>query len=171
MYSITQRANTIICFGGMVLFGVLLLNVLSRAFFPNHVDVDIKLNSVTRLNKRNSIEYAEVHFDLQTDLRPLFNWNTKMLFLYVVAEYQTKQNVISQEVLWDHILMDKEKANIDVKNIFKYYLVDQGLGLRNNTINLTFNYNVIPISGLLTRHKDGSHQFKLNDRYLLDKYY
>ena len=42
--------------------------------------------------KRNDLGFC--NFDLETDLTPLFNWNVKMLFLYLTAEYETKQNVI-----------------------------------------------------------------------------
>eukprot|EP01132_Coremiostelium_polycephalum_P003669 gene3669-4569_t len=129
MHSLSNRANTIICFGGMVLFGVLLLNIASRAFFPDHINVDLKLNQVARFNRKGPIEFAQVFVDLKTDLTPLFNWNTKMLFIYITAEYSTKENPISQVVLYDRIITDKEKADIDDRGLIKYYLVDQGLGL------------------------------------------
>lgn len=41
--------------------------------------------------KKNDLGFF--NFDLNTDLTPLFNWNVKMLFLYLTAEYETKQNV------------------------------------------------------------------------------
>ena len=41
--------------------------------------------------KKNDLGF--LNFDLDVDLEPLFNWNVKQLFLYLTAEYQTKQNV------------------------------------------------------------------------------
>jgi signal peptidase complex subunit 3 len=41
--------------------------------------------------KKNDLGFF--NFDLDVDLEPLFNWNVKQLFLYLTAEYQTKQNV------------------------------------------------------------------------------
>ena len=38
---------------------------------------------------------------LDPDLTPLFNWNTKQLFLYVSAEYETQQGVSPARIL-DH---------------------------------------------------------------------
>jgi signal peptidase complex subunit 3 len=32
-------------------------------------------------------EYAHIRFDLDADLSPLFNWNTKQVFAYVSVEY------------------------------------------------------------------------------------
>lgn len=42
--------------------------------------------------KKNDLGFF--NFDLDVDLAPLFNWNVKQLFLYLTAEYTTKQNVI-----------------------------------------------------------------------------
>jgi signal peptidase complex subunit 3 len=36
-------------------------------------------------------EYAHIRFDLDADLSPLFNWNTKQVFVYLSAEYPTQQ--------------------------------------------------------------------------------
>lgn len=35
-------------------------------------------------------------FDLKTDLTDIFNWNVKQLFMYLTAEYVTKNNVLNQ---------------------------------------------------------------------------
>jgi len=37
-----------------------------------------------------------MHFDLNADLTPVFNWNVKQLFVYLVAEYKTKNNQVNQ---------------------------------------------------------------------------
>ena len=41
--------------------------------------------------KKNDLGF--LNFDLNVDLEPLFNWNVKQLFLYLTAEYETKQHV------------------------------------------------------------------------------
>ncbi len=35
-------------------------------------------------------------FDLQADLNPLFNWNAKQLFVFLMAEYETADNKLNQ---------------------------------------------------------------------------
>jgi signal peptidase complex subunit 3 len=35
-------------------------------------------------------------FDLQADLNPLFNWNAKQLFVFLIAEYETADNKLNQ---------------------------------------------------------------------------
>lgn len=70
-------------------------------------------------------------FDLKADLNRLFNWNVKELFLYLTAEYKTKDNELNQVVLWDKILLRGENALLDYKNVnTKYYFWDDGNGLR-----------------------------------------
>lgn len=38
-------------------------------------------------------ENSKLIFDLESDLTPLFNWNTKQVFVYLTAEYPGKSNV------------------------------------------------------------------------------
>lgn len=35
-------------------------------------------------------------FDLQADLNPLFNWNAKQLFIFLMAEYESFDNKLNQ---------------------------------------------------------------------------
>ena len=53
--------------------------------------------------KKNDLGFF--NFDLETDLEPLFNWNVKQLFLYLTAEYVTKENVKKKYFLLDKILL------------------------------------------------------------------
>lgn len=54
-------------------------------------------------------EYAQLRFDLDADLTPLFNWNTKQLFVYVYASYSSSDKANSQlppseAIIWDSII-------------------------------------------------------------------
>lgn len=42
-------------------------------------------------------------FSVKVDFSKVFNWNVKQVFLYLVAEYQTKQNVSVNVLL--HVLI------------------------------------------------------------------
>ena len=53
-------------------------------------------------------------FDMSADVRGLFTWNTKLVFLYVTAEYQTELNALNQIVIWDYIIEDVEHAELTV---------------------------------------------------------
>eukprot|EP00794_Sanderia_malayensis_P007325 gene7325-8143_t len=68
-------------------------------------------------------------FNITSNLQPLFNWNTKQLFLYLSAEYTTKLNEVNQVILWDKIIKRGEPAFLDLRNRnTKYYFFDDGLG-------------------------------------------
>ena len=49
-------------------------------------------------------------FDLNADLRSIFSWNTKQLFVYVQAEYETEDNKRNEIVLWDSIIQQKVRG-------------------------------------------------------------
>jgi hypothetical protein len=52
-------------------------------------------------------EYANIRFDLNADLSSLFTWNTKQLFVYVMASYPSSNTVgagSSDAVIWDVII-------------------------------------------------------------------
>lgn len=38
-------------------------------------------------------DMAMMALNINADLSPLFNWNVKQLFIYLVAEYKTSKNV------------------------------------------------------------------------------
>jgi len=111
-------------------------------------------------------------FDLKADLRHLFNWNVKQLFLYLTAEYETSSNSLNQVVIWDKIIQRGENSVLDHKNIRpKYYFWDDGHGLKGNkNVTLTLSWNVIPNAGNLPNIvADGSHRFSFPDEYTTTK--
>ena len=66
-----------------------------------------------------------------TDLTDVFNWNCKQLFLYLLAEYETKDNKVNQVVLWDKIIKRGDNAVLNLKKMnTKYYFFDDGNFLR-----------------------------------------
>ena len=59
----------------------------------------------THLAPRTSRQ-AVLTLGIDADLRSVWNWNVKQLFVYVTAEYETKPNVLNQVVVWDTIISD-----------------------------------------------------------------
>lgn len=55
-------------------------------------------------------EYAQIRFDLDADLSSLFNWNTKQVFLYVLATYPGSTSPTNattttvESVIWDAVI-------------------------------------------------------------------
>ncbi|RGP62098.1 hypothetical protein FSPOR_9556 [Fusarium sporotrichioides] len=124
-------------------------------------------------------EYAIIRFNLDADLRSLFTWNTKQVFVYVTAEWPGPNNSTNEAVIWDKIItnpsadhlqnigpvaMKKLKRSAEGKTIDP----DRGfLGLKNQKpkyqithptgkvaatedVKLKLHYNVQPWVGFLT---------------------
>ena len=113
-------------------------------------------------------DQAILSLQMDADLRSVFNWNVKQLFVYITAEYETKANVLNQVVVWDQIISEPQHAWIRSSSVAnKYSLTDQGYGLRGNNVTLVINWNVVPSTGLLTlqhEHK-AVHTFQVPDEY------
>lgn len=112
-------------------------------------------------------------FDMTADLTKIFNWNVKQLFLYLTAEYETKDHQLNQVVIWDKIIRRGENAMLDYRSInTKYYFWDYGNGLKGNkNVTLTLSWNVIPNAGTLPKVMgEGSHKFKFPDEYSANRF-
>ena len=80
---------------------------------PSH-HIHIHIHITHRSTSFQQQDFGDITFDLTADLRPLWNWNVKELFLYVTAEYATEQNEFNQVILWDQIIVRGEGGdNID----------------------------------------------------------
>lgn len=109
-----------------------------------------------------------LELDLDADLRPAFHWNLKQLFVYVVAEYESKKNKLNQVVIWDAIIESVDDAHIQFKKqSVKYALIDQGSELRNKTIKLKLQWDHMPLTGRLYIHEKAGSPFTLPGKYVL----
>ncbi|KAK7204031.1 signal peptidase 22kDa subunit [Myxozyma melibiosi] len=98
-------------------------------------------------------EYASMTFDLDADLSPLFNWNTKQLFVYLAATYPGKQYA-NKVVFWDSIITSKEDAIISLRNTTANYQIYDVTGkFSERTATVSLEWNVQPYVGLLTFSK------------------
>lgn len=111
-------------------------------------------------------ENARVNFDLDADLTPLFNWNTKQIFVYLQADYNGGENrpdISNTVTFWDKIITKKDNANLTLKNQRGSYSVyDIQKSFNNNNATIRLGYNVQPYVGALVfGHFDieGANQF------------
>lgn len=76
-------------------------------------------------------QFIETKLDLDLDLTPLFNWNTKQVFLSLTASYSSPRHVRmaiwsntqgqNDIVIWDKIVRNKEDASIHLRNLRNKY--------------------------------------------------
>jgi signal peptidase complex subunit 3 len=91
---------------------------------------------------------------MDLDVAPLFNWNVKQLFLYVLADYVTADGKPTSQVVWDVIIpASREPANYQIQledEQFKYPLQSLLPGeLPGTAVTLTVHADVMPRGGLL----------------------
>ncbi|KAJ6514535.1 signal peptidase 22kDa subunit [Mycena vulgaris] len=100
-------------------------------------------------------EHALVNFEIDADLTPLFNWNTKQLFIYLDAEYTNAKGVQNAVVIWDRIVRRKADAKIHFDGRQKYSFRDIS-GFREASATYTLRYNLMPHVGALVYGTAGS---------------
>ncbi|CAG5107269.1 Oidioi.mRNA.OKI2018_I69.chr1.g3236.t1.cds [Oikopleura dioica] len=104
MNGILSRLNAVFAFGMWVCTGMTFLTFLVTVGIdmtrPHDLAIHDAKVTLTRDPHGPNIkqDLASFHFDLEVDLTPLFHWNNKQLFLYILAEYETPQNDINQTV-------------------------------------------------------------------------
>lgn len=137
MHSFLSRLNSVFAFtlsvAAVLTFGCFLTTVLNNNV--RKIDVDVNKAVVKNIEDfsayRQKNDLGTISFNLKANLTDVFDWNCKQLFLYLVAEYETKSNKLNQVVLWDMIIKRHENAELDIKNQHtKYYFFDDGHGLK-----------------------------------------
>ncbi|XP_059830282.1 signal peptidase complex subunit 3 [Hemitrygon akajei] len=157
MNTALSRANSLFAFSLSVMAVLTLGCFLTTAFKERSVPVHIQVSKVILKNvedftgPRERSDLGLITFDLSADLKPIFDWNVKQLFLYLSAEYKTKNNALNQVVLWDKIVLRGDQTKLDLKDMkSKYFFFDDGNGLKGNeNITLTLSWNVVPNAGIL----------------------
>lgn len=94
-------------------------------------------------------ENSKIAFDLSADLTPLFQWNTKQVFVYLTAEYDGKKPGYSSRVTyWDKIITSKDNAVLDLKNVrAKYSVWDVEKSFRERNATLRLEWSIQPYVG------------------------
>ncbi|KAJ6354370.1 hypothetical protein OIU77_005062 [Salix suchowensis] len=103
--------------------------------------------------------------NITADLQSLFTWNTKQLFIFVAAEYETPWNPLNQVSLWDAIIPAKEHAKFWIQTANKYRFIDQGSNLGGKKFNLTLHWHVMPKTGRMFADKLVMSGFRLPDEH------
>ncbi|KAH7888962.1 signal peptidase 22 kDa subunit [Phlebopus sp. FC_14] len=157
MHSIYARINGISALWStclMALFAAIALSSFVLTVDPKGT-VDIaSLKVYNTKAKRYPFKEQEigfVKFNITADLRPLFHWNTKQLFVYLEAEYTNAQGVNNTLILWDRIIRRKEDANIIQSSRNKYKFRELSESFKNvSPTEFSLKYNVMPYVGMLT---------------------
>ena len=102
MYSVAQRLSAL--FALLVSLGLfLVICITSSSYFlnadPGSIQVDfyqlniIKANDGYNRKYQRTTDAATLKLNILADFRPLFNWNVKEIFAYLVMEYESEDYV------------------------------------------------------------------------------
>ncbi|SPO37884.1 related to SPC3 - signal peptidase subunit [Pseudozyma flocculosa] len=100
---------------------------------------------------RRTQDYIVTSFDIQANFTDLFRWNTKQVFVSLVAEYQDAKNQSNSVVIWDRILRTPSSAYVDLQdeqNKYGFREVSKSFG-GIDTTRFTLKWNVMPKVGQL----------------------
>ncbi|KIK10125.1 hypothetical protein K443DRAFT_139893 [Laccaria amethystina LaAM-08-1] len=157
MHSVFSRINNVSALLSSCMMALLAAIALSTLAFNADPKGDLAIASIkvypgtARRYARTKQDLAFVDFNITADLTPLFNWNTKQLFLYLEAEYINTQGVKNDVVIWDRIVRRKEDASINVAGKNKYNFREHSASFKNvPPANYSLKYNVMPYVGYLT---------------------
>ncbi|EAU85515.2 hypothetical protein CC1G_06416 [Coprinopsis cinerea okayama7 len=158
MHSIWARINNTSALLSSCMMALLAAIAVSSLLFtaqPTGGNVNIASIQVypgqTRRYATKRQDLAFVDFNITADLTPLFNWNTKQIFLYLQAEYNTRKGVKNEVVIWDRIVRSKDQAKVNVVGKNKYNFRELSTTFKNiAAANYTLMYNVMPYVGVLT---------------------
>ncbi|KAI3976927.1 hypothetical protein MKX01_008785 [Papaver californicum] len=169
MHSFGNRLNTHLTFSGLLLA---VLCILTTTISNNFNEESPPINAYAEVLKVNRFRKQltgndEVSFTLNVsmDLRSAFTWNTKQAFVFVAAEYETAKNSVNQVSLWDHIIQDKDHANIQTQITTKYSLIDQGSNLCGKEIKFVLRWYVMPKIGRTIENQMVLSDFRLPEAY------
>ncbi|CAA6673176.1 unnamed protein product [Spirodela intermedia] len=151
MSPFVNRLNT------LVTFAVLLLAILCAGasfldcFHSPAVQANVEVLKVNRFRRQlTGNDEVLLTLNMSIDLQSAFSWNTKQVFVFIAAEYETEKNAFNQVVPYlpvDLVISDKHHAKFETQVTSKYLLIDQGSNLRGKRVDLVLHWHAMPITG------------------------
>nr|XP_043632815.1 signal peptidase complex subunit 3A-like [Erigeron canadensis] len=166
MHSFGYRANAAVTFSVTILALMCAIASLSDNLNSPSPSAHVQILNVNRFYKKSTgDDEVGITLNISADLRSLFTWNTKQVFVFLAAEYSTPKNHLNQVSLWDGIIPAKEDAQFSIKTKNKYRFIDQGSNLRGRDFNLTLHWHVMPKTGKMFADKLVLPGFRLPESY------
>ncbi|PWA55524.1 signal peptidase subunit [Artemisia annua] len=166
MHSFGYRANALLTFAITILAVICALASVSDNFNSPSPSSQVQVLNINWFrNKPDGDDEVSMTMNISADLQSLFTWNTKQVFVFLAAEYETPKNSLNQVSLWDGIIPAKEHAKFNIHTTNKYRFVDQGSNLRQRDFNLTLHWHVMPKTGKMFADKIVMTGFRLPQSY------
>lgn len=146
-----------------------LLVALSDKLHTPNPTCEVSLVSVDGLQKEYGRDRAWVTLNVTADLRSLFTWNTKQVFLSVDVDFVTKKHWVNQMMIWSDIIKAEADAHLQLpvlRPAYPFQLTDHGAALRGKPFNVTLHWNVMPKVGMLEWGSQSFSGFQMPDEYV-----
>ncbi|CAM8936132.1 unnamed protein product [Rhodiola kirilowii] len=166
MHSFLYRLNALLTFSLTIIALICGLASFSDNFNTPSPSAELKVMNVNWFQKQDGNDEVGLTIEAKADLRSLFTWNTKQIFVFVATEYETPKHALNQISLWDGIIHSKSNAHFEIQISNVYQFVDQGSNLRGKPFNLTLHWHVMPKTGKMFADKIVTSGFKLPDEYV-----
>ncbi|KAI4311252.1 hypothetical protein MLD38_036161 [Melastoma candidum] len=154
MHSFGYRLNALLTLGVTTLALMCAMASFSDNFNHPSPSANVQVMNVNWFHKQSSgNDEVSLTLKISADLQSTFTWNTKQVFAFLAAEYETPGNSLNQISLWDSIIPSKERAKFTIHTKNKYRLIDQGSNLRGKEFNLTLHWHVMPKTGKMFADK------------------
>lgn len=130
-----------------------------------------KFTELQRSRYNIASDQLSLKFKLDIDLQPIFNYNTKQIYLYITAQHSSSKRPINKIIIYDQIITSYDNARYSVRRGMSEYTVnDIQKELRSNNIELSLGIEIMPHVGVITRYErdqlqNNSYTITLPDAY------
>ncbi|CAA3025520.1 signal peptidase complex subunit 3B [Olea europaea subsp. europaea] len=126
MHSFGYRANAVLTFAVTILALMCAMASFSDNFNSPSPTAEVQVLNINWFQKKpDGDDEVSLTLNITADLQTLFTWNTKQVFVFLAAEYETPKNALNQVSLWDVIIPTKERAKFWIRTTNKYRFIDQ----------------------------------------------
>ncbi|KAE9448158.1 hypothetical protein C3L33_19946, partial [Rhododendron williamsianum] len=165
MHSFGFRANALLTFSVTILALICAMASLSDNLNSPSPSAHVQVANINRFQKSRGNDEVSLTLNVSANLQSLFTWNTKQVFVFLAAEYESPKNSLNQVSLWDAIIPSKEQAQFLIQTKNKYRFTDQGTNLQGKEYNLTLHWHVMPKTGKMFADKIVMTGFRLPEAY------
>lgn len=155
MYSWTARVNVVFFLAFLALvastWGSSLTTMWYRPVSPSRLD-NVRIPQL-KFTRRHYVQGDEavVELRLDADLRDIWNWNVKQLFVYIRADFVSANEKSNHIVIWDRVVTEVEDALLQENIRAEYLMTDESAQLRDANVTLSVHWDIMPWIGALRR--------------------
>ena len=172
MYSLVGRVNI---FGYNMMIGMLFAAALNylHCYFGDHEvrTANFELSRIDMFNydRYYDEEVAAFQFNFKADIRGLVNWNTNMIFVSLVCEFETENGGKNMVTVWDQRIKREavEFHQLDLHDEWvEYYLTDAHKSLKGKKVKVYMRWEQMATVGPFYSGMIPIGDFELPDKYV-----